>query len=219
MNGSRPVRSVRRRTEASGDERFSVLQTIAKCGTLIPRCTPTPQVPTSSLGLHDRTVTRSLTYDMNFALRPAGCPAAERNVLTEPTGGALSVLAPVGADSPRAQLCQPGRAVVLKRRRKVRDEILGRDGKPLQSPSRKGRRQTLNSGLVQPQVDARFQNESLASVSRASSTTSFTKNWNYSVRFGVRPLDFRDHIARPYSGSGKKKGRKGVRTFWGRTAK
>lgn len=137
----------------------------------------------------------ALTYAMNFALRTAGCPAAERNVLTEPTGGASPVLAPRGADSPRAQLCQSGRAVVLKRRRKVRDEILGRDGKPSQSPSRKGRRQTLNSGLVQPAlVDASFLNESLASVSRASSATSFTKNWNYSVRFGVRPLDFRDHI-------------------------
>ncbi len=137
----------------------------------------------------------ALIYEMNFALRTAGCPAAERKVLTQPTGGASPVLTPVGADSPRAQLCQPGRAVVLKRRRKVRDEILGRDGKPLPSPSRKGRRQTLHSGLVQPQVDASFQNESLAAVSRSSSATSFTKNWNHSVRFGVRPLDFRDHIA------------------------
>ena len=50
---------------------------------------------------------------------------------------------------------------------------------------------------VQPArgVDASFLNESLAPVSRASSATSFTKNWNHSVRFGVRPLDFRDHIA------------------------
>jgi len=71
--------------------------------------------------------------------------AAERNLLTEPTGGASLVLAPVGVDSPRAQLCQPGRAVVLKRRRKVRDEILGRDGKPLQSPSRKGRLQAIST--------------------------------------------------------------------------
>ena len=108
---------------------------------------------------------------------------------------ASPLLAPVGVDSPCAQLCQLGRAVVWNRRRKVRDEILGRDGKLLQSPSRKGRRQTLHSGLVHPQVDASFLNESLAAVSRASSATSFTKDWNYSVRFGVRPLDFRDHIA------------------------
>src|SRR5438128_2231341 len=45
------------------------------------------------------------------------------------------------------------------------------------------------------QVDASFQNESLVTVSRASSAMSFTTNWNDSVRFGVRPLDFRDHIA------------------------
>src|SRR5713226_7835721 len=109
---------------------------------------------------------------MNLALRTARCPAAERNLLTEPTGGASPVLAPVGVDSPRAQLRQPGRAVVLKRRRKVRDEILGRDGKPLQSPSRKGRRQTLNSGLVQSArgVDTSLQNPSLVAVSRASSS-------------------------------------------------
>ena len=38
-------------------------------------------------------------------------------------------------------------------------------------------------------------NQSLAGVSRSSCATSVTKNWNHSVRFGVRPLDFRGHIA------------------------
>jgi hypothetical protein len=141
---------------------------------------------------------------MILCLRTAGCPSAERKVLTEPTGGASPALAPVGVDSPLAQLRHQGRAVLLRRRRKVRDEILGREGKPSQSLIRKARRQTLNTCLVQPahgclvpsaaRVDASFLNESLAPVSRASSATSFTKNWNHSVRSGVRPLDFRDHI-------------------------
>ena len=143
---------------------------------------------------------------MAFAsLRSAGCPSAERKALTEPTGGASPVSAPLGADSPLAQLRHQGRAVPLRRRRKVRDDFLGREGRPSQSPSRKGRRQTLNTCLVQPtwgrlvrptgEVDARLLNESLAPVSRASSATSFTKNWNHSVPSGVRPLDFRDHIS------------------------
>ena len=105
-------------------------------------------------------------------LRTAGCPSAERNVLTTPTGGALPNFAPEGVETPLAQPRQPGRADTLKRRRKERDEILGRDGKPLQSPSRKGRRQTLYRCLVQPaqEVDASFQNELLVAVSRASSS-------------------------------------------------
>ena len=134
---------------------------------------------------------------MNAALRTAGCPAAERNILTKPTGGASPVSTPVGAESPLAQPRQIGRAVPLNRRRKVRDNFLGREGRPSQSPVRKARWQTLYSCLVQPsrQVDARFLNESLAPVSRASSTTRFTKNWNHLVPSEVRPLDFRDHIA------------------------
>jgi hypothetical protein len=64
-------------------------------------------------------------------------------------------------------------------------------------PKRARAQHAIYSCLVRPApgVDARFLNESLASVSRASSATSFTKNWNYSVPSGVRPLDFRDHIA------------------------
>ena len=126
-----------------------------------------------------------------FCLRSAGCPAAERKVLTGPTGGASPVSTPVGVESPLAQLRRPGRAVVLKRRRKVRDDFLGREGKPLQSPSRKGRRQTLYSSLVQPAwVDASFLNESLAPVSRASSATSLGKNWIIQSRPGCALLTF-----------------------------
>ncbi len=133
---------------------------------------------------------------MTHCLRTAGCPFAERKVLTEPTGGASPAFAPVGVETLLAQPRHPGRAVVLIRRRKVRDDFLGREGNPSQSPSRKGRRQTLNSCLVQPvSVDASLLNESLAPVSRASSATSFEKKLDHSVPSGVRPLDFRDHIA------------------------
>jgi hypothetical protein len=135
-------------------------------------------------------------------LRTAGCPSAERNLLTGPTGGATPVLTPLGVDSPLVQLRHSGRADALKRRRKVRDDFLGREGKPSQSPIRKARRQTLNSCLVQPalEVDASFLNELLASVSRASSSNGHEKNWIIQSPSGVRPLDFRDHIAvRPAS--------------------
>ena len=129
-------------------------------------------------------------------LRTAGCPAAERKALTEPTGGVSPRFAPPGVESPLVQLRHPGRAVPLRRRRKVRDNFLGREGRPSQSPLRKARRQTLYSCLVQParEVDARFLNESLAPVSRASSATTFEKNWIIQSPSGVRPLDFRDHI-------------------------
>ena len=134
---------------------------------------------------------------MLICLRTAGCPSAERNVLTQPTGGASPGFAPLGEESPVAQPCHRGRADALKRRRKARDQFLGRERKPSQSPSRKGRRQTLNSCWVQPArgVDARFLNESLASVSRASSSNGHEKNWIIQSPSGVRPLDFRDHIA------------------------
>ena len=132
---------------------------------------------------------------MILCLRTAGCPSAERNVLTEPTGGASPVLTPVGVDSPLAQFRHPGRAVPLRRRRKVRDQILGREGKPSQSPFRKARRQTLDTCLVQPAWDdTSFLNQSLASVSRASSATRYEKNWIIQSPSGVRSLDFRDHI-------------------------
>ena len=114
-----------------------------------------------------------------------------------PTGGAAPRFAPQGAESPLAQLRHPGRADTLKRRRKVRDEILGRDRQLSQSPSRKGRRQTLYSCLVRPArgVDASLQKHSLAAVSRASSSNEHEKNWIIQSASGVRPLDFRDHIA------------------------
>jgi hypothetical protein len=134
---------------------------------------------------------------MHGASRTAGCPSAERNVLTQPTGEASSRFALARVESPFAQPRHPGRADALKRRRKERDDFLGREGRPSQSPSRKGRRQTLYSCLVRPArgVDARFWKDSLAPVSRASSKTSRKKNWIIQSRSGVRPLDFRDHIA------------------------
>ena len=135
---------------------------------------------------------------MAVALRTAGCPSAERKALTTPTGGALPVTAPVatplGVDSSATQLRHQGRADALRRRRKERDDFLGREGQLSQSPSRKGWRQTLYSCLVQPQVDASIANELPAAVSRASSNHE-QKNWIIQSRSGVRPLDFRDHIA------------------------
>src|ERR1700756_3063969 len=100
---------------------------------------------------------------MKKCLRTAGCPVVERNLLTQPTGRASPVSTPVGADSPLAQLRQPGRAVLLKRRRQERDDFLGREGRPSQSLLRKAQRQTLYTCLVQParEVDARILNESL----------------------------------------------------------
>jgi hypothetical protein len=129
-------------------------------------------------------------------LRTAGCPSAERKVLTTPTGGASPNFTPEGVESPLAQPCHPGRADTLKRRRKERDEILGRDRRLSQSPSWKGRRQTLHRCLVRPahKVDASFRNELLAPVSRASSSEQDEKTGIIQSASGVRPLDFRDHI-------------------------
>jgi hypothetical protein len=133
---------------------------------------------------------------MIFCLRTAGCPSAERKVLTEPTGGVSPRFAPLGVESPFAQLRHPGRAVPLRRRRKVRDEILGREGRPPQSPLRKARRQTLNTCLVQPapEVDASFLNESLHPLAERQAPRTSKKNWIIQSPSGVRPLDFRDHI-------------------------
>src|SRR5262249_48553545 len=99
-----------------------------------------------------------------------------------------------------------GRADLLKRRRKARDEILGRVlilplpqgegwGEGTQSPSRKGRRQTLNGCLVQPPlaVAASFKKYSLQPLAERQATTQDETDPTQSA-FGVRPLDFRDHV-------------------------
>jgi len=140
--------------------------------------------------------TRPGPHDMNDASRTAGCPAAERKTRTEPTGGASPIFTSVEVKSPLAQLRHQGRAVPLKRRRTVRDDFLGREGKPSQSLLRKVQRQTLYTCLVQLAcgVDASIPNESLAPVRRASSAMSNEKNWIIQSRSGVCPLDIRDHI-------------------------
>ena len=140
--------------------------------------------------------TRPGPHDMNDASRTAGCPAAERKTRTEPTGGASPIFTSVEVKSPLAQLRHQGRAVSLKRRRTVRDDFLGREGKPSQSLLRKVQRQTLYTCLVQLAcgVDASIPNESLAPVRRASSAMSNEKNWIIQSRSGVCPLDIRDHI-------------------------
>ena len=197
MNQGRPVRSVRRRTEATRGRAFQACckpSTDVGHGSRDARLRQDPDLDRLIARAHGDPARPEDRPPMMSCLTTAGCPSAERKALTEPTGGASPVLAPVGVDSPLVQLRHQGRAVLLRRRRKARDEILGREGKPSQSPLRKARRQTLYTCLVQPQVDARIPNESLAPVSRASSATSFTENWIHSVPSGVRPLDFRDHI-------------------------
>jgi hypothetical protein len=133
---------------------------------------------------------------MNRSHRTAGCPSVERNRRTKPTGGASPVSIPVGIDSPFAQLRRPGRADALKRRRKVRDEILGRRRKRLQSPLRKERRPTLSRCLVHPAVgDAADRSQSPQPLVVRQATPKdagfFRKIQSASA---VRTLDFRDHI-------------------------
>src|SRR5260370_14941370 len=132
---------------------------------------------------------------MLACFRTAGCPSAERKVLTTPTGGASPNFAPMGVETPIAQPRHPGRADTLKRRRKLRDEILGREARASQSPSRKGRRQTLNRCLVRPArgVDASFQKHSLQPLAERQATTKDKTETTQSAS-GVRPLDFRDYI-------------------------
>jgi hypothetical protein len=133
-------------------------------------------------------------------LRFAGCPSVERNVLTTPTGGASPTFAPLGAEAPFAQPRHQGRADDLKRRRKARDEFLGREGQLSQSPSRKGRRQTLFRCLVQPawgrlvrpaaEVDASLRNESLHPLAERQATRTAKKLKLFSQRPGCALLTF-----------------------------
>src|SRR5438132_618810 len=129
---------------------------------------------------------------MHIASRTAGCPSAERKALTAPTGGAAPNFIPVGVKSPLAQPRQQGRADDWKRRRKVRDRFLGREGKPSESPSRKGRRQTLDRGLVQPApgVDARFRNDSPHPLAERQAATSMKKTGLFSPVPGCALLTF-----------------------------
>ena len=85
-----------------------------------------------------------------------------------------------------------GRAVVLKRRRKARDEVLGREGKPSQSPSRKGRRQTLNRCLVQPApgVDARMRTNRLHPLAERQAPSSLQETGLFSPVPGCALLTF-----------------------------
>ena len=125
-------------------------------------------------------------------LRAAGCPFAERNVLTQPTGRASPAFASWEAESPFAQPCHPGRADDLKRRRKARDEFLGREGQPSQLPSRKGRKQTLDRCLVQPArgVDASLQKDSPHPLAERQAATQAKKLKLFSQRPGCALLTF-----------------------------
>jgi hypothetical protein len=196
LNQGRPVPSVRGRTEATKDERYQRAANHRPMWDFDPVMHAYVTSPDLDRLIARRHGTRPGPHDMNDASRTAGCPAAERKTRTEPTGGASPGFAPWGVEAPLAQLRHPGRAVPLRRRRTVRDDFLGREGKPSQSLLRKVQRQTLYTCLVQLAcgVDARIPNESLAPVRRASSAMSNEKNWIIQSRSGVRPLDFRDHI-------------------------
>ena len=90
---------------------------------------------------------------------PAGCPVAERKERTKPTGGASPQHSSQEVSVSNAQLRLfpwEGRADALNRRRQERDRFLGRRGKPRQSLTRKGSRQTHYRGLVQPTPQGKF---------------------------------------------------------------
>ena len=103
LNQGRPVRSVRGLTEAA--VAFFLVKRAAVRGRALVACCKRSQ----HLGLGsrdarlrqspdlDRLIARAhgdpaIIDDMNAALRTAGCPSAERNLLTQPTGAASPVL-------------------------------------------------------------------------------------------------------------------------------
>jgi hypothetical protein len=172
-----------------------VLQDIATCGTFDPEMhayATGPDLDRLIARPHGDPARPDMTMCFCACLRIAGCPSAERKILTQPTGGASPTFAPSGAESPFAQSRHNGRADDLKRRRKARDEFLGREGQPSQSPSRKGRRQTLNRCLVQPAlgVDARFQKDSLHPLAERQASGKTKKLKLFSQRPGCAPLTF-----------------------------
>ena len=135
---------------------------------------------------------------------PAGCPVAERKERTKPTGGASPQLSSQEVSVSNAQLRlfpSGGRADALNRRRQERDRFLGRRGKPRQSLTRKGSRQTLYRGLVQPTPqgkltlpDARHQAIELLACtgSPERQATKGQKTEKFSLRPGCALLTFED---------------------------
>src|SRR6516162_4610106 len=135
---------------------------------------------------------------MRACLRTAGCPAAERNLLTGPTAGATPDFAPLGVESPSssAQLRCPrkgGRAVPLTRRRLARDDFLGVRGNPYSHCSeRTNGRPSIDVWCDLPvgltPVCRRIRLHPLAE--RQAAKVGREKTGEIQSSSGVRPLDF-----------------------------
>ena len=142
---------------------------------------------------------------MNACLRSAGCPAAERNILTGPIAGATSNVTPFGVKSPIAQPRCPrdgDRAVLLRRRRLVRDDFLGvKFTLHSHCSGRVSGRPSVDVWCNPPagltRVCRRIRLHELAeSQARAVGCEKTLENHSASA---VRPLDFRDHVdVRPF---------------------
>ena len=138
---------------------------------------------------------------MRACLRTAGCPAAERNLLTGPTAGATPDFAPLGVESPlpSAQHRCPrkgGRAVPLTRRRLARDDFLGvRGNLHSHCSERTNGRPSIDVWCDLPvgltPVCRRIR---LHPFAERQAAVGREKNWRNSVTSEVRPLDFGDHI-------------------------
>src|SRR6516165_1281913 len=132
---------------------------------------------------------------LSACLRTAGCPAAERNLLTGPIAGASLAFAPVGVESPYAQPRCPragNQAVVLKRRRLERDDFLGVKGNlHSQRPGRAGGRPSIDVWCsLLARLTPAGRRIRLHELAERQAAVGREKNWRYSVTFAVCPLDF-----------------------------
>jgi len=136
---------------------------------------------------------------MGACLRPAGCPAAERKLRTEPIAGALPAFTPSGVEAPFARPRCPregDRAVFLKRRRLVRDDFLGVKGN-LHShcPGRASGRPSIDVWCnLLARLTPVCRRIRLHPFAERQAAVGREKNWRNSVTSAVRPLDFGDHI-------------------------
>src|SRR5271166_4961247 len=137
---------------------------------------------------------------MKACLRSAGCPAAERNLLTGPTAGAPPAFLPQGRETPFAPPRCPregGRAVLLRRRRLARDDFLGVKVKlhSLRAARIEGRPSidvwcNPHAGLTPLEGKIRLQ----PLAERQAAAAGREKTGRIQSASAVRPIDFRDHI-------------------------
>jgi hypothetical protein len=138
---------------------------------------------------------------MGACLRTAGCPAAERNLRTAPIAGVPPSFAPWGVEAP-SPFAQPhcphagDRAVVLKRRRLARDDILGVQGN-LHSHrlGRAGGRPSIDVWCSLPtRLTPAFRRIRLHQLAERQAAPGRDQRPKIKSASGVRPLDFGDHI-------------------------